>query len=285
MRSGYVHIVLTHHKGETMNPFHLLAYSESVGQVTNEDIAAPNDEVIQVRNGHPIYSEDYNMIAAYPIGAALSRMRFGNVSLTYRGVQHFWPLSVGAAPQRLPQVSMYYPNPIRLPRDEEVTVEATTTAVGPQIVSLAKFIALPDWSPIEPMGEEMGWIRATVVIVAGAASAWTAPVAITLERDLYAGVYAVVGAHVVAANALFFRMIFRTSPKVNGRQHRPGGIVMDTAALEPWDKQGYGLGEWGRFATFELPSIQTFDDAAGGTYEVRLRLRYLGNDRSLLYAR
>jgi hypothetical protein len=68
----------------------------------------------------------------------------------------------------------------------------------------------------------------------------------------------------------------------NGRQLRPGGLIQNTAALNPMPNQRFGFGEWGRFHTFELPSIQIYSDAAGGTYEVRLELTYLGQSNSLL---
>jgi len=42
------------------------------------------------------------------------------------------------------------------------------------------------------------------------------------------------------------------------------------------------LGEWGRFHTFTPPQLEVFDDTAGGTYEVRLHLVRVGEDRTLV---
>ena len=96
------------------------------------------------------------------------------------------------------------------------------------------------------------------------------------------GVYAVVGCWVVAANALAFRLRFPAQPGVGGKQFRPGGLVQDAANLQPHPMFNGGLGEWGRFHTFELPQIQVLADAAGGTYEIRMALLYLGKDEMLL---
>lgn len=267
-----------------MQPFHLAAYLENVAAVTNSDINAVPDDVFQVRNSHLIISEPINLIARFAMGSSLTRARFGNVALTYRGIPHFFPPIDSATVPTRPEIENLIRSPIKLPLNEEITIEATTTAAGPQDVQFPLWLARPEWQPLEPNGEEIGWVRATVVIAAGAEAAWSNPVAITLERDLYNGVYAVVGAHVIAANAVAFRMDFRTQPCVGGRKFRPGGLVMNAIGDVPSHLQGYGLGEWGRFSTFELPSIQTLDDSAGGTYEVRLRLKYLGADLSLLQA-
>lgn len=266
-----------------MKRFHFCAYNESVGLITDTDINAAEDEIIQVRNSHLIFSEPYRLLGITAIGSLLSRLRFANMGFIYRGIQHIWPLNVSAAIPTLPVVQKWMPRGIPIPMNEEITLQGTTTAIGPSDVSAGLWIAKDGWQPVEPTGEDIGWIRATVVIAAGAEAAWTTPVAIALERDLFNGVYAVVGAQVVAANALFFRMQFRTNTPEDGRTHRPGGFVQDTANLNPWEPQSMGLGEWGRFATYELPSIQTFDDTAGGTYEVRLRLKYLGENIAALY--
>lgn len=265
-----------------MQPFHLAAYNESLGSVTNSDVNAVVDDVIQVRNSHLIFSEPYNLLGMFSMGANSTRARFGNVALQYRGIQHLYPIHKSATVPSRPVVDWKWPSPIAMPLNEEITIEATTDAVGPADDNHLLFLAKPDWQPREPSGEDIGWVRATVVITAGAESAWTGLTAVVFERDLFNGVYAVVGANVVAANAVAFRLDFRTQPAVAGRKHRPGSMVQDVLGDIPWPQAANGLGEWGRFSTFEPPSIQTLDDTAGGTYEVRLRLKYLGPDLALL---
>lgn len=261
---------------------HTAAYAASLAAVTDSDVTAMVDQVIQSRNSHLIFSEDFNLIAAYANGSLLSRMRFGNVGLNYRGQNHLWPLSVSTTVEGRPQIIDYTDYPLPLPKNEEITLLATTTGAGPTVNNVILFLAKPDWNINQPRGDNKLIVRATSVVVAGSTTTWTATAGLTFERDLFNGVYAVTGASVVAANAQAFRLYFPSMRPVNGRQLRPGGLIQNTAALPPWPVQMSGLGEWGRFHTFEPPSLQVAGDAAGGTYEVRLALTYLGQDERLL---
>lgn len=267
--------------------FHTAAYVESVAaSQTNLDIDAAADDVLQRRNGHLIFSEDFNLLAAYITGVGLTRMRFGNVALTLRGSQHLWPITRSATIVSRPYLMDLRHAPMALPKYEEITLEATTDAtVGPNDQNVVLWLGKPSWTMNLPTGLDVLNARATVTIVAGAEAAWTSLAAIVMERDLFNGVYAVVGAHVIGANSIAFRMFFPSQPQIEGRQLRPGGLVQDAIGDLPNPLQSKGAGEWGRFHTFELPSIQTLDDTAGGTYEVRLELVYLGTDVSLVHQR
>lgn len=265
--------------------FHTAGYVESVAaSQTNLDIDAAQDDVIQRRNSHLIISEPYNLISAYIGGVGLTRARFGNVALTLRGSNHLWPIHRSATIPSRPYLYDLREEPLPLPLNEEITIEVSTDAtLGPNDQNVVLWMAKPVWNMNLPIGERLV-ARATVVITAGAEASWTALNSVVMERDLYHGVYAVVGANVIAANAIAFRLFFPSQPSVENRQHRPGGLVMDAVGDLPNPFQFKGLGEWGRFHTFELPSVQTLDDTAGGTYEVRLDLVYLGDDHNLLYA-
>lgn len=264
--------------------FHTSAYSESLGSVTNSDVNAAQDDVLQTRNSHLIFTGDWNLLAAYGSSTTLTRARFGNVALTVRGTNHLWPLDRTDTIQRFPAIMDLRAMPMELPPDEELTIEATTDAVGPIIANFVLWIGGPDWSMSLPVGERPQTMRFTAVVVAGAASSWTALSPLVAERDPFHGTYAVVGCNVVAANAIAFRLFFPSSRPNQGRQLRPGGLVMNTVGLAPWEGQSKGLGEWGRYHTQEMPSVQVFDDTAGGTYEVRLECVYLGSSKDLLLA-
>lgn len=263
--------------------FHLSCYAASLGSVTDADVAAGPDDVLQRRNGHLLISEPFDLIASHSQGSLTSRQRFGNVGLNFRGSHHLWPISVSATVEGRPQVADRREMPLRLPLEEEITILATTTAAGPAISQAALWLAKPMWMARNPSGLERLVTRATAVVPAGSTTTWTALAPLVFERDLFSGVYAVTGASIVAANAYAFRLLFPSSRPIEGRQLRPGGLVQNTAALPPWPVQMDGLGEWGRFAGLEPPSIQVFGDAAGGTYEIRLAVTYLGESRSLLF--
>lgn len=261
---------------------HFVAYSESVAQLTNTDINAVADEVLQSRNSHLIMSERFDVIAAHALGTTLTRLRFGNIGLTFRGVNHLFPTGRVATVDSRPGVIDRRLWPLELPMNEEITLEATTDAAGPAQVICGMWLAKPQWSQNIPLGMERFTTRATAVVAAGSETTWTALAPLVMERDLFNGVYAVVGCQVIAAAAFGFRLFFPSQRQASGRQLRPGGLVMQAIGDYGWPAQSGGMGEWGRFHTFEMPSIQTVADAAGGTYEVRLDLVYLGERQDLL---
>ncbi len=263
--------------------FHLAAYSESLGSVTNTDVDAAADDVLGQRNSHLILTEPYDIIAHYGAGSTLTRARFGNAALQQVGIPHLFPLGRSDTVPARPEVADRRMLPISLPTDEEITIEATTDAVGPIVTNFVLWMKPQSHTYNLPMGEDRLQVRATVVIAAGTATEWTALATPTFERDLLNGTYAVVGAVVIAANAIAFRLRFPDSRDVQGKQLRPGGLVMNTVGLMPWEPQFGGLGEWGRFHTFTLPQIQVLDDTAGGTYEVRLDLVRIGTGRDLVW--
>lgn len=262
--------------------FHTAAYSESLGAVTNSDVDAVADEILQRRNAHLIFSEPFDLIAAQPFGDTLTRLRFANPSLTVRGTSHMWPLMRSAVNVSRPRPYDLRDMPLRMPQNEELTLEATLTAAGPVQAGAVLWFAKPQWTRSLPAGIEQLLVRATAVVAAGSETTWTALAPLVMERDLFNGVYAVVGCAVTAANARAFRLDFPSQRVVEGRKLRPGGLVEDAVGDFSWEAQMLGLGEWGRFHTFELPSIQVLADAAGGTYEIRLAVVYLGSDQALL---
>lgn len=262
---------------------HTAVYSESLAQVTNSDVNAAADEVITRRNSHLIFTEPFNLGAVYGASSTLTRARFGNAALQQKGIPNLWPLGRSDTIESRPVLMDLMNRPMELPQNEELTIEATTDAAGPVIANFVLHLLKPSFTFNFPSFRERLLVRATSAVTAGSASAWTALADLTFERDLLNGVYAVVGAAVVAANAIAFRFRFPDVLPADGKQLRPGGLVTNAVGDYPWGPQFGGLGEWGRFHTFTPPELQVFDDTAGGTYEVRLDLLYLGPDKSRLY--
>ena len=262
--------------------FHIIAYTESLGDVTNSDVNAVADDVLTIRNNHLIATEQYNILAAWAFGSTLETARFGNVALTQLGANHLWPIEQSATVPDDPAIIDYRHDPLPLPMDEEITLEISTTGIGPAQAGAVLWLGTPQWNMNLPSGIERFITRTTVVIAAGTETTWTALATPTFDRDLYNGSYAVVGAWLVAANALAFRLRFPDMQGVGNKQLRPGSLVQDTVALKPWEAQRGGLGVWGRFHTFTPPQVQVFADAAGGTYELYLDLVFLGRGRELV---
>lgn len=262
--------------------FHLAAYSASLAAGPNLDTAAVADDILGIRNNHLILTKPTNLIATYQIGALMTRARFGNAALTQKGSNHLWPIDVSATVPRLPAVNDLRDNPIVLPMNEEITIESSNSGAGPTQTSVLMWLARPNWTQNYPPFYDRLTSRATVTLAAGSETTWNALATLAMERDLLNGVYSVIGASLVGANALAFRMRFPDQPFPDGKQFRPGALVQDTTTTSPWAGFRGGFGEWGRFHTFTLPQVQTLADAAGGTYEMRLDLLYLGDSESLL---
>lgn len=261
--------------------WHVAAYTESLGSVTNSDVNVVADDVLPVANSHLILTERYNLIGAWAFGTNLARIRFGNVAMTQLGQHHIHPIEVSATVPDDPVIKDYRDDPLQLPMDEEITLEASTSAVGPAQHGAVLWIATPEWNRNIPRGVDRFITRSTVVIAAGSETTWTALATPVFDRALYNGSYSVVGAWMVAANALAFRLRFPDQPSVGGKQLRPGGLVQDTIALAPHPTFHNGVGEWGRFHTFSPPQAQVLADAAGGTYDLYFDLVYLGRGREL----
>lgn len=261
---------------------HLVAYAASLGAGPNLDTAFASDDVLMSRNSHMILTTRYNLIEAIPFGALINRSRFGNASMQRYSFQHLHPLMVSATVVNDPVPMDLRDFPMELPMNEEITIESGNSAVGPTVTGAILRLATPDWSMSQPGVLARITTRATAVVPAGTTTTWGALANLSFERDLINGVYVVLGVAVVAPGAIAFRVRFIDQPSINGKQHRPGGLVQQSHATQPYPQWKDGFGEWGRFHTFSPPQIQTFGDAAGGTYEVRLVLGYLGEDESLL---
>lgn len=262
--------------------WHCGAYSASLAAGPNLDTTAVLDEVITRRNNHFIFTNPMNLLAALPIGALMTRARFGNAALSQLSINHLWPIEVSATIPDLPQLVDFRDFPLELPQNEELTIELSNSGAGPTQSSVVMFLGDPAWTRNFPPHLDRVNPRATVVITAGSETTWTALAEPVFERDLLNGVYAVVGASLVGADALAFRLRFPDQPDVGGKQFRPGALVQNAANLQPNSMFLGGMGEWGRFHTFSPPEVQVLADAAGGTYEMRFQLLYLGKDESLL---
>lgn len=262
--------------------FHLAFYAVNQGAVTDGDMTAPADGLLGVRNNHLLLTEQYNLLASWASGLTLTRMRFGNPSLTQRGSNHLWPLDTVAQPPNLPLPMDRRRSPIMLPQNEEITLLGTNSGAGPQDDFAALWLGTPNWGDDFPLSQDRYQIRATATIVAGAARTWGAEAAIVQERDLMAGVWAVIGAQVFYATGVAFRLRFPDQRAYSGKQLRPGSLLQTAVGNKPWDGTFGGLGEWGRFHTFSPPTVQIFADATGGTAELRLDCLFMGTDRDLL---
>lgn len=238
--------------------FHVLVYEETpAAQNVYDGMDAIADPEFSRRNNRVIFSEPYNLIAAYAAGADLIRQRLDVPSINGIARHHFHPLNIDADVITDPQVNDYRDYPISLPMNEEIGIETMDSNAAPTQAWTALWIAPPSWNMSLPRGERRLRVRGTATITTVSLS-WASPVAITLDENLRGGNYAVVGLEVINTGACVARLVFSSGNAPGGRRLRPGVLVQQAESEIPWAPQQGGLGKFGEFHSFELPQIDAF---------------------------
>lgn len=264
--------------------YHLLVYEEAIGpNAADSDLDAVVDPEFSQRNSHYIFSEDYQVVAALAMATSLTDARLSAATINAISRHHFFPFDRSATVISRPSLLDYTDYPIRLPKNEEVAVEASNNlGVGTENTTIGLFVTTIDWTRTLPFGMQTLVVQATAAPTS-VAQAWSADGAITFETELRGGVYAVIGATGYRANGIFANLNFPRAPLVGGRKLRPGFVLQNAVGDVSPKLQIGGLGELGRFHTFEPPQLRVYaSDAAATTIELRLLLRYLGEDTALL---
>lgn len=266
----------------------LLVYNNPVAGVAdaNVDMTAAVDADFSQRNNHYIFTNRFRLARAWAIGASMTRARFQIPTWNAIGEWAIFNVNRLITPPANTQCDSYFPMPPRIPINEELQVQdSNNLGAATEIESVGIQLLTDDWTPQLPAGMAMFTIRATGTTT-WTINAWSGPIAITLASQLRGGVYAVVGAQLQAGNSSFFRIVFPRYRLYGGQRLRPGGPCQNAVGNVtqnqpyPWNLD---MGEWGRFHTFELPSIDVFGTAAASTaWVLYLTLVYLGEDVSLL---
>lgn len=269
-------------------PFACLIYNAPAAGVNavNTDFAAATDPDFSQRNGHYIFSEAYALLAAMPVGVSVTRGRFQVP--TWNAIGEFTLFNANRAinPPSNPQYDLYGALRPPIPINEEFQVQMSNNlGAATEIENVILLLATPDWNKNLPQGRLPICVRVSFT-VAPTLNAWSGGQNLTFSQSLRGGVYAVVGATLQGGQICAFRVIFPRFKLYQGRKLRPGGpsqtAIGDVTNLqiEPWQ---FGFGEWGRFHTFEPPTIEVFGvGTTSTTYQGFLWLVYLGEDISLL---
>lgn len=253
---------------------------------TNSDMTAVSDADFSQRNSHYIFTERYNMLGVSLVGASVIRGRFQVPTWNAIGEFTLFNANRGLQPPSNCQVDWYIPAPLPVPLNEEFQIQASNNlGAATEQENAILWLATQDWSMNLPRGVMPICVRATAAITP-TINVWSGPSAITLIQSLRGGVYAVVGATMQGTNAAAFRIIFPRYRLYHGRKLRPGGLIQNALGdvvnnqMHPWIM---GLGEWGRFHTFELPQVEVLGTTAGAiTYQIFLWLIFMGEDISQL---
>jgi len=173
--------------------------------------------------------------------------------------------------------------PLALSQNEPLFWQATNTGAGAESDVVMQALVPPDWSMQLPEHLQRMTVRFTAAPVA-VADAWSADVAITFpDQDLRGGVYSIIGCQAFLAANIAYRFILPRQKPSQGRLLRPGGISLQAVNNITHPIFNAGLGEWGRFHTFELPRVQIYNNAAGAvTLTGFMDILYLGEDEAML---
>lgn len=243
---------------------HTVAWRLSIADASvATDITPVTDGIMTIQNGHFLPQKDYWMLYAYFGGAGATRARF--ITPSFRQVSTPWirPINLAIVPLDEPNMAQYWPNPIKVNKLEEFQLEGAQTSGGAAVV-----VGVAGWASQLPTPTPQGDIIAmrgtgTTTVTAGA---WS-NCAITWQDTLPNGTYAVVGLETIGTTCIAGRLIFEDQVE------RPGclGQSLTSGNGPPLFRYG-GLGVWGRFNAYRIPSVEFFCNAADTAQEVFLHL-------------
>jgi hypothetical protein len=260
--------------------FTLVCYQDTTtGTLTNSDMTAVADQVFSRRNGHYFFTADFKILASGLYGANSTRAIISSPTLNAFTAFNIWPINTSNVSANPPKADLWMEYPPPLPKGEEIQILHTTS--GSDTTTAMLIIGSAGWTKQVPRG--IGPVpvfeaRFTCSITL-AAQQWSTPATMTLEQSLRAGTYAVVGCDMMAANLMFFRLIFNRPKFYMNVPLRPGSVANNALGDAPLGYPGLSkflFGEWGRFATTELPQIEALGigtatvTAEGRLYLVRL---------------
>lgn len=260
---------------------HLLAYEEDLASMAEDaDLDALVDGEFSPRNNHYIFTEPYNLLMACYLAPNATRARFNLPSINGIGRHQIWPLNRSATVPSRPGIVDMRGYPLPLSVNEELGIEGSNDdAVDEDQAICLLWIAPPTWTPQIPRGLQRLTIAATAAPT-GVAVSWSAEAALTFLDNLKGGWYTIVGMSVFDAGAFAYRLIFRNSPVVNGRKFRPGVLAQEAIGNFPPEQFTGGMGVFGHFHSFEPPTVQSLNLAAGATAGViRLDVIFHGDRR------
>ena len=223
-------------------------------------VAALADSVVRATGDNIIVPRGFNRLcAAYAQATTITQARLVAPSIDSGRFFRIAPLNAGTEPAVPTPFLNRFANPIELTETETLNAEVAENGAGAeQAVVLAWFgeAATPEAVP-----GEIFTVRATGTATL-VAQAWSAAT-LTLQDNLLAGRYAVVGARFEAAGCIAGRFA-----PVDVGNYRPGCIGYDSVndADIPVFRNG-GLGTWFEFEHDTLP-VAEFLSASADTAEV-----------------
>jgi hypothetical protein len=267
-----------------MTMFHFQAYRGSLGAAaTNVALSAVPDTIFTDRNGAFIYTEQWAINALFYHAASALRARSNLPKWNAISRHNIYGINRAATIPSPCNIQDLRREPLQLSLNEPLTWECTNNAGASEETRVYQWLIPPDWSMELPAHLQRMTVRFTGS-VAGVANTWSGPGNITFpDQDLRGGVYSIVGCQLFDAGTPAYRFILPRQRPSQGRLLRPGSVGLEAINNIPLQMFNAGMGEWGRFHTFELPQLEILANAtAASVQEGWLDLLYLGESELLL---
>jgi hypothetical protein len=273
--------------------FHLLAYTGSLGvNAADTDLTAATDPEISQRNGHYIFTEQYEILAISYLATSATRVNIQSSTLNQYTKFNVWPVNRSLNTPSNPQLNWWGGKRPMIPQNEEFQMKGSNNlgAGSEQSTGFIWLAPFNQWNANLPAGKQgVPVIEARVNFTTPTlvANSWSGLGAITFEQNLRGGTYAVVGCDVQGAAINAFRMVFPRGPIFHNRRLRPGNLVNQAIGdipphVDPTKQFMYG--EWGRFSTFEPFQTEWWANTAGAVaVEMRVYLVWLSDSMDVQY--
>lgn len=238
--------------------YHTFAFrSTTITNAGNVDVPALQDDIVFIQNGHFIFQSPLRITKAAAMSLTLARARITSPTIRQIAPNYIRPVMLATLPFTDPNVDRLMVAPLLLPALEEIAVESTITAAGPETHHVILW-ASDHTDPIPPGPVyRLRWTSTTAAV----AGVWTT-ILPTFEQQLIAREYTVIGSEHFSTNGIAHRLI------MDNQYMRPGALSaqLGTARVD-FDCYNYTLGAMGRFKTTNQPRIQVLCNAADATHE------------------
>lgn len=244
--------------------FHTAAYFQDTGgAVVNSQIAALRDDFLTIRNANFFLVSPADLLFAGVYGTALDAARLDSPTIRDVTRPQLAPLGDAVIPPTTgPRVVDMHGNPLRVPSEEEISLEITdATAVANNVTGI---IGLRFQQRAAPSGSVFTLLATSTTVAV--ANVWSNIGPLTFENTLRAGEYAVVGMQAFSANMIAARLLFTN---VNGQLERPGcigGAAQDV--LTHMIFRNGRLGLWGTFDNVILPEVEVLANGADAAFRI-----------------
>jgi hypothetical protein len=245
--------------------FHMALYDASIanGAVLLQ-VAAISDPVIApAGNGLLVHQLVPKLGRVVAVGTNLTRVQLTSGSLRRFTPLDLAPVNVGTAIESPSRIYDLVDEPYDLAVNEELDAFGVQSNAGAQRIRVAVTFCDGPFKPIRSRGFSVHFTN-TITLAANAFTGFQP----TFDSGLPSGTFVLVGARILSATGLFFRVIPR-----GGSSLRPGGMMVQAQDTYIMARQRRGdLGEWMRFSNTTPPQIECFAGAADTSVEGYLDL-------------